>query len=512
MAYTLLVSTTPEERRVALLEGATLREFYTEYRYDRGLVGNIFKGRVVRVMPGMNAAFVEIGVGRAAFLQMEDLPAIHGPARDELSPAEGDPDGRGGPGTGGWGDPEVETVAAPAPGPAPLAVDQDVLVQVLRPPTPTKGPRVTTTISLAGRNLVFLPRTPVLGVSRRIEDRAERARLKAAVASLLPPGAGAVIRTAALHRPEAELVDDLRFLAALWQRIEQYAEDLEAPALVHEDLDLLLRTARDLLTEGCDRMVVDTEADYDRLLQFVDSFMPEMTGLVEWYRDPDPLFERHGIEQAVSGLLNRTVWLKSGGSIVIDHAEALTAIDVNTGRYTGKADPEETALKTNLEAAHEIGEQLRLRNIGGLVVIDFIDMRLPENRQKVFDALRASLARDKAVMDVVPMSPLGLVELSRRRVREGLFAHLTEPCPYCDGRGWIRSVEQTCGEILRKVTRELASSAVRGVRIQAHPRVIECLIDNYRLSLADLETTAHKPIRLVRREDQHLETYSILRE
>lgn len=485
MAYTLLVSTTPEERRVALLEGSALREYYSEYRFDRGLVGNIYKGRVVRVMPGMNAAFVEIGVGRAAFLQTEEVPTEEA---------------------------DVETVTPLEPGPALLTVGQDVLVQVLRAPTPTKGPRVTTNLSLAGRNLVFFPRTPVLGVSRRVEDRAERVRLKASIASILPPGSGAIIRTAALHRPDSELADDLRFLQALWQRIEQYAEDVEAPALVHEDLDLLLRTARDLLTEGCDRMVVDTEADYDRLLQFVDSFMPEMTRLVEWYRDPEPLFERHGIETAISGILNRTVWLKSGGSIVIDHAEALTAIDVNSGRYTGKADPEETALKTNLEAAHEIAEQLRLRNIGGLVVIDFIDMRSQENRQKVFEALRASLARDKAVMDIVPMSHLGLVELSRRRVREGLFGHLTERCPYCDGRGWIRSVEQTCGEIVRRVARELAHPQVRGVRIQAHPRVIEALIDIYRFSLADLESSFHKSIRLVRREDQHLETFSILRE
>ncbi len=498
MAYTLLVSTTPEERRVALLEGKALREFYSEYRYDRGLVGNLYKGRVLRVMPGMNAAFVEIGVGRAAFLQMDEPPA--GDGRASL------------PRAGEEADEEVETEPRPAPGPSPIAVGQDILVQVLRPATQSKGPRVTMNISLAGRNLVFLPCTPVLGVSRRIEDHAERARVRAAIEPLLPPGAGAIVRTAALHRPESDLVEDLRFLMALWQRIEQYAEDVQAPALVHEELDLLLRTARDLLTEGCERMIVDTEADYDRLLQFVDSFMPEMTGLVEWYRGPEPLFERYGLEAALSTITDRRVWLKSGGFIVIDHTEALTAIDVNTGRYTGKADPEETALKTNLEAAHEIAEQLRLRNIGGLVVIDFIDMRLPENRQKVCDALQASLAHDKAVMDFVPMSRLGLVELSRRRVREGLFAHLTEPCPYCDGRGFIRSVEQTCGEILRRAARELAWPGVRGVRILAHPRVIECLIDNYRTSLADLETSSHKPVRLVRREDQHLETYSILRE
>jgi len=500
VAYTLLVSTTPEERRVALLEGSALREYFTEYRYDRGLVGNIYKGRILRVMPGMNAAFVEIGTGRAAFLQGDDAPVM-APDGRAAEPVAGLEDGS-----------EVEALGFSAPAQSSWAVGQDLLVQVTRPPSPAKGPRVTTALSLAGRTLVFLPCTSVLGVSHRIDEPRERARLKAAVEPLLPAGTGAVIRTAALGRPEAELADDLRFLRALWQRIEQYAQDVEAPALVHEDLDLLLRTARDLLTEGCERMIVDTEQDYDRLLQFVDSFMPELTGLVECYRGPEPLFERYGLEPAISAILNRTVWLKSGGSIVLDQTEALTAIDVNTGRYTGTSDPEETALRTNLEAAHEIGEQLRLRNIGGLVVIDFIDMKRPENRRKVEETLRASLASDKAVSDIMPMSALGLVELSRQRVREGLFGRLSEPCPYCEGRGWIRSVEQTCGEILRRVAREIEAPAVRGIRIVAHPRVIECLIENYRVSLADIETGCHKAIRLVRREGQHLETYAIVRE
>lgn len=505
MPYTLLISTTAEERRVALLEDKALREYYTELRYDRGLVGNVYKGRVLRVMPGMDAAFVEIGVGRAAFLQTEDLPV--GLRFRRQAPYEQGEQAE-------WekGEEEVDVEERASAAVAPLSVGQDILVQVLRPPTAMKGPRVTRHISLVGRNLVYLPCTPVLGVSRRIEDKSERTRLKNIISAALPPGAGAVVRTAASHRTEEELLEDLKFLRALWQRIEQFAEDVEAPALVHEDLDLLLRTARDLLTEGCEKMIVDTEADYDRLLQFVDSFMPDLTGLVEFYQGQEPLFEKYGVEQAIQTVLDRRVWLKSGGFIVIDHTEALTAIDVNTGRFTGKADPEDTALKTNLEAAQEIGEQIRLRNIGGLVVIDFIDMKLPENRDKVFEALKQVLSQDKAVMDIVPMSPLGLVQVSRRRLRDDLYARMTEQCPYCDGRGWIRAVEQTCAEIVRRVKKEIEMPSVRGIRVQAHPKVIECLIENFRLSLADLETRTHKTIRFVRREDQHLETFVVLRE
>lgn len=491
MAYTLLVNTTPEERRVALVEGSTLCEFYTERRYDRGLVGNIYKGRVVRVIPGMDAAFVEIGVGRSGFLQSGD-PLV---PRESPNPEAG----RREPERSLFEDGGIE-------------VGQDLLVQVTREPMGGKGPRLTTEISLAGRTLVFLPRSPVLGVSRRIEDDEERERLRASVSDQLPEGSGAVLRTAALQRPEKELVDDLAFLTSLWERVRSFADDLEAPALVHEDLDLLLRTARDLLTDGCEGMIVDTEADYDRLLQFVDSFMPRLDPLVERYQGDVSLFEFHGLDTAVSCLLDRTVWLKSGGSIVIDHTEALTAIDVNTARYTGKGDPEETILKTNLEAAHEIAEQLRLRNIGGIVVIDFIDMGDPEHRQRVLDTLNAEFSRDKAHTDVLPMSRFGLVELTRKRLREGVFAQLTESCPYCDGRGWIRSVEQVCADIIRKLALEVHSKRVRSLRILAHKRVVETLIESYRTSLADLESRSGKPIHLERRDDLHLEGYSIRRE
>ena len=510
MGYTLLVSTTPEERRVALVEGSTVREFHVERRYGRGLVGNIYKGRILRVMPSTDTAFVEIGTGRAGFLQACDALVPRDAVPDEaVVEEESDVAAR-------------LTVSSQGDSRASqLDVEADVLVQVTRDAFGSKGPRLTTQLSLPGRNLVFFPQTPILGVSRRITDEAERTRLRAAVRDRLPPGSGAILRTAAVGRPESEIAEDLAFLAALWQRIEQYAADLQAPGLVHEDLDLLLRTARDLLGQDCERVIVDTDEDHDRLLQFVDSFMPQLDHLVERWREDEPLFEHFGVELAASSILDRVVWLKSGGSIVIDHTEALTAIDVNTGsgrdRHNPQApnrapDPEEALLKTNLEAAREIAYQLRLRNIGGIVVIDFIDMREPENRQKVYETLVNELAADKAQTDVLPMSRLGLVELTRRRQRDSAFSRMTEPCFYCEGRGWLRSVEYICAEIVRRLGRELAHPQTRAVRVLAHPRVIETLIETYRTSLADLETRWQKPTRLIRRDDFHIEAYAIRRE
>jgi ribonuclease G len=492
--YTLLVSTIAEERRVALVEGGVLRELHAERRFERGLVGNVYKGRVVRVMPGLGAAFVEVGIGRGAFLQSED-----GAVSREALPDAGDE-------TDVPADADGE---APPPAHEALAVGQDVLVQVTREAMGTKGPRLSTQVSLPGRTLVYLPTHPLVGVSRRIGDEAERARLRATVRSLLPPGAGAILRTAALDRPVEEMAEDLAFLDALWRRIQSLAAESEAPALLHEDLDLLLRTARDHLGPDCERVIVDTDQDHDRLLQFVDTFMPRYDDRIVRHTGPAPLFETLGVDLHAAGLLDRVVYLKSGGSIVIDHAEALTAIDVNTGAAAGRGDVEETLFQTNLEAAREIAAQLRLRNIGGIVVIDFIDMRDPAHRVKVQEALQAGMAQDKAQVDVLPMSRLGLVELTRKRPREAPMGRMTDPCPYCDRRGWVRGVDFTCAEIVRRLVRDLPASGPRGLRVMAHPRVVEVLVDSYRTSLADLETRWQKPLRLVRREDFHVEQWAV---
>ncbi|MBP7126816.1 Rne/Rng family ribonuclease [Myxococcota bacterium] len=487
--YSLLVHTLPEERRVALVEGRTLRELRSERRFERGIVGNIYLGRIVRVMQGLNAAFVEIGTGRAGFLQWDEAAIDRGEE-----------------------DPEETPEALPGAGtaqPRPPALGEDVLVQVTREAFGGKGPRLSRQLSLPGRTLVFLPTDPLVGISRRIQDPAERRRLREAVAPLLPEGAGAILRTAAQGRPVEELAEDLSFLRSLWERIGTRARESQAPALLHEDLDLLLRSARDHLGPECEEILVDTAEDHDRLLQFVDTFMPRYDDRVRRYDGPVPLFDHFGIEGQVSSLLDRKLWLKSGGSIVFDHTEALTAIDVNTGGGSGQRDGDETILMTNLEAAREIAAQLRLRDIGGIIVIDFVDMRDPSHRQQVQEELARSLAKDSSQWDMLPMSRLGLVEMTRKRSRETFRARMIETCPCCGGQGFIRSVEASCGEIVRRLARTLAIPSVRGARVDAHPRVIEGLVDAWRLSLADLETRWQKPVRLVRREDLPLDQWTL---
>jgi len=506
MPYRLIVNTTPEERRVALIEGSTLHELFLERRFERGLVGNIYKGKVVRVLPGMDVAFVEIGTGRAAFLQCNDAILPRDAIPEDMQVADESGDNEVSVKIPGLTDAAGEVAARG------VSVGQDILVQVTRDAFGNKGPRLSLQVSLPGRNLVFLPNTPILGVSRRIIDDAERTRLKAIVSATLPPGAGAILRTAAEGRPDTEIAEDVGFLIALWRQILVLASEKDAPSLVHEDFDVLFRVARDYLTEECEQIVVDTLAEYDRLLQFVDSFMPQLDHLVDRYDGSEPIFEHYGVEVTVAGLLDRVLWLKSGGSIVIDHTEAMTAIDVNTARFVGKGDPEDTVFKTNLEAAREIAYQLRLRNIGGIVVIDFIDMNDPEHRRKVWDTLAEELRKDKAYTEVLPMSRFGLVEMTRKRTRESGTSRMTESCPYCDGRGLVRSVDQTCGQILRKAGRDLSDVHTRALRLVAHPRVIETLIENYRTSLADLESRYQKPIRMVRRDDFHIEQFTLQRE
>ncbi len=487
--YSLLVQTLPEERRVALVDGRTLREIRSERRFERGIVGNIYLGRIVRVMQGLHAAFVEIGIGRAGFLQWDEAAMDRGEEDPEDSP-EPYPGANGGP--------------HPV-----LALGEDVLVQVTREAFGGKGPRLSRQLSLPGRTLVFLPRDHLIGISRRIQDPAERRRLREAIATLLPEEAGVILRTAAQGRPVEELREDLTFLQSLWERIRMKATESQAPALLHEDLDLLLRSARDHLGPDCEEVLVDTVEDHDRLLQFVDTFMPHYDSRIRLYDGPVPLFDHFGIEAQIASLLDRKVWLKSGGSIVFDQTEALTAIDVNTGAGSGQRDGDETILMTNLEAAREIAAQLRLRDIGGIIVIDFVDMKDAFHRQQVQEELLRSLAADNSQWDVLPMSRLGLVEMTRKRSRETFRSRMTETCPGCGGRGFIRSVEATCGEIIRRLARTLAIPSVRGARVDAHPRVIEGLVDAWRLSLADLETRWQKPVRLVRREDLPLEQWTL---
>ena len=499
MSKIILINSTPEEARVALLEAGALAEIHIERARDRGIVGNIYKGKVVRVLPGMQAAFVDIGLAKAGFLHASDfypgvdeLPSIDvdalereadtGPATEPPSlPLEP-------PGVDTFTQPPASAEASPVPIEERLSRGDEILVQVAKEPFGSKGPRVTSHVSLPGRYLVYLPTTNHLGVSRRIEDEVERQRLRDIVLAMKPPGAGFIVRTVCVGLSKRELEADMRFLIRLWNRIVKRSEHASAPCQLHYDMDLILRSIRDLFTPDVSVVLVDGAADHQRILEFVDSFAPRLKSRIELYPGPEPLFDRYGVEPAISRALERRVWLKSGGYIVIDQTEALTTIDVNTGRYVGKTNHEETVLKTNLEAAREIVDQLRIRNIGGIIIVDFIDMLEPANRQRVMDAFDAALKQDKMRSNILKISELGLVEMTRKRARASLSHLLTEPCPTCDGRGRIKSVPTLAYEIIRRV-REVARQAPDATRIvvRAHTAVAAFLCEEESAAMDRLE-------------------------
>lgn len=463
----IVVNSAPYETRVALIEGRRAVEVFIERRRDRGVTGNIYKGKVTRVLPGMQAAFVDIGLARAAYLHGSDVDSA---VQDEVP---------------GQGDAPLELVAEPAKGRRPrlsrapieerLKSGQEILVQVAKPPVASKGARVTSMISLPGRHLVFTPSSRHIGVSRRIEDEEERRRLKELVEAEHAEG-GFIIRTACAGLTKREIQADVRFLQKLWRRILQKSEQAGASALLHYDMDLVLRTVRDLFTADTRRLVIDDAADHERINDFLETVTPRLRTRVQLYDDAQPIFERFGIEPQIGKALDRKVWLKSGGYIVIDQTEALTVVDVNTGRFVGKRTQEETVLKTNLEAVKTLLEQLRLRSIGGLIVIDLIDMEDPESQRQVFEALREGMRRDKARSKLLPISELGLIEMTRKRTRVSLADTLCGPCSTCGTQARVKSKETTAYEILRRLRREAAAnSAVAEIHITAHPDVADFL-------------------------------------
>jgi len=473
----ILINVVPWETRVALLEDTTLVELHIERRGEVGIAGNIYKGKVLRVLPGMQAAFIDIGLPKAAFLHASD---VAGPALPPEVTREGD---------------APEMVESPAPPPSRevppieerLKKGDEVLVQVSKEPIGTKGARVTAHLSLPGRYLVYMPGTQHIGISRRIEDPAERDRLREIVEAERPAEGGLIVRTACEGTTKREIHDDVRFLTRLWARLQKQAEAATAPALVHSDLDLVLRTVRDLFTSDVDRLSIDVPDDHARVLEFVTALMPRLAPRVHLYEGLTPIFDQHGVEAKIARALERRVWLKSGGYLIFDQTESLTTVDVNTGRYVGKKDQEETILRTNLEAAKQVVQQLRLRNIGGIIVIDFIDMEKSANRKKVFDALQEAVRKDKARTNVLRISELGLVQMTRKRTRESLEQLLTSACPHCGGGGRLRSVETLAYDALRRVQREAAASSNSAhIALRVHPEVATFLAEQGRRSVEAL--------------------------
>jgi ribonuclease G len=476
----ILITVAPWEVRAALLERTSLMELHIERRGDHGIAGNLYKGRVTRVLPGMQAAFVDVGLEKAAFLHVSDLGGADGALPAIVADENGAEDGA------------PHEIAPPAraevvPIQERLRKGDQLLVQVAKEPIGTKGARVTTHTSLPGRYLVFTPGSHHVGISRRIEDPAERDRLHAICTEERPTEGGLIVRTACEGATKREIHQDVRFLSRLWTRIQRLADEASAPALVHADLDLVLRIVRDSFTTDVERLTIDRAQDHARVLEFVREFMPRLAGRVHLYQGATPLFDQHGIETKISRALERRVWLKSGGYLIFDQTESLTTVDVNTGRYVGKTDQRETILRTNLEAAEQVVQQLRLRNIGGIVVIDFIDMDDSTDRTRVVDALENALRRDRARSTVHRISELGLVQMTRKRTRESLEQTLTTPCPHCQGIGRVRSCETLAYAALRSVQREVALHGPAPVTLRMHPDVAAFLLNAGRRILAAAE-------------------------
>ena len=664
----LVINAAGAETRVALIENGNIHEYYLERKREKGIVGNIYKGRVVRVLPGMQAAFVDIGLEKAAFLYVGDVygdpdfseefeltegehvehvpevpteqeaeeqevkalaaaeeppapgstaqegappaegaapaaepvaepeaaaveppPAASGgeppPAVAQAAPASVAPEGAAAPFPAPAAAPPEETAApteappstaaepsaAPAPAAGQIAArpaeaarearepregrdrdrgrrddrgrhrdgrggrngrgrdeeregrrpkemkniqdllkeGQEVIVQVAKDPIGTKGARITSHISLPGRHLVFMPTVDHIGISRRIDKDAERRRLREIVDRMRPAGTGFIVRTVAESVEAQKLEADIRFLIQVWNEIIRTKDKVGAPALLHPDLDLILRATRDLFTADVQKLVIDDRDEYERILRFVEEQAPHLKAQIELYRGEEPIFDSYGIEQELKRAGQRKVWLKSGGYIIIDQAEALTAVDVNSGRYVGKKNLEETITKINTEAAKEIVYQLRLRNIGGIIIIDFIDMDKPQNRDKVFKALQDALGRDKAKTNVLKISDLGLVEMTRKRVRESVTRMTSEPCNYCDGKGHVRSKVTVAYEIFREIRRDATSFPEPVLVVNCHPEVARILQGAERDELRYLMDRFNKTIQVRPQQNYHQEQFDI---
>ena len=489
----ILINHNPHETRVAALQGNRLVEFYAERSKDKGISGNIYKGKVVRVLPGMQAAFVDIGLDRTAFLHATDVYEMFDEFEEfakEIEEERGKPSRR-------------------IPIQEILKEGQEIMVQVAKEPIGSKGARITSHISLPGRHIVFTPTDDHIGISRRIGSEKERRRLREIVVRLRPEGSGFIIRTACEGMRADDIGSDMDFLTKLWGEILRKKGRNSAPCLLYEELDLTLRTIRDIFTADIDKLIIDSREEYERAIKFAEDFLPGLRQNIELYESEDPIFDTHGVEIELTDAIEKKVWLKSGGYIVIDQMEALTAIDVNTGKYVGKKSSEETVLKTNMEAIKEIVYQLKLRNIGGIIVLDLIDMAKASNREKVYNALKEELRSDKARTNILKISELGLVEMTRKRVRESITQLICEPCPYCEGNGMIKSKDTVIMEIYRELLKELPGKR-RKATVYVHPIIAELLYSEKEFVLKEIEKRFGKKVVVKTSSTLHQEQYEIV--
>jgi ribonuclease G len=473
----IIINAGEEETRVAVLENKLLVEIHIERAVGQRLVGNIFKGKVENVLPGMQAAFVDIGLEKNAFLYVEDaLPAVKTNGQNNITDV--------------------------------VKKGQEIIVQIVKEPLGTKGPRVTTHLTIPGRYAVLMPTVDYVGISRRIEDEKERERLKEFARKVKPAGMGIIMRTMAEGLEEEELGQDIDVLVKLWRKILNKAKNSSAPNLIHRDLELIQRILRDVFDPEVNRLIVDARHEYEKIIELLDLSAPHLKSKVI-LEEHDNIFWEYGLEQELEKALLRKVWLKCGGYLVFDQTEALTVVDVNTGKYVGDKNLEETVLRTNLEAAAEIGRSLRLRNIGGIIIVDFIDLEKEENRQKILQALEEEIKKDKTKTNILGITPLGLVEMTRKKVRPSLAEVMQKPCPYCEGRGKVLS-EETVGINFKNNIYEFAARTLSPtILIEAHPAVAARLIGSGGANLKELEQRTGKRLYIRGSTAQHIETVTM---
>lgn len=505
MSHELIMNVTPGETRIARLEDGSVAELYIERSGDEQVAGNIYKGVVTRVLPGMQAAFLDIGLEKAAFLYVSDVISDLFEEEDEdeeEDKAEGGEGGRRRP-RSKWRRrnlPKIEDV---------IKEGQSLVVQVAKDPIRTKGARITCHISFPGRFVVSMPTVDHVGVSRRVGSFEERQRLKTIIKNNRPSKRGFIARTFSCGATEEAIRDDLNNLDDIWTGISKKQEKAKAPALLYQDMGLVLRSIRDLVSPDIDRLVIDSEEDYKEIMTFMERFMPDLSNRVELYNKETPLFDVYGVETEINRALGKKVWLKSGGYLIVDQSEALTAIDVNTGRFVGRTDFEETILQNNMEAAEEIAYQLRLRNIGGIIIIDFIDMERFANRKKVFYHFKDALRRDKVRTTITKISDLGLVEMTRKRTRDSLVQMLSESCPYCHGKGHVKTPTTVAFELFRELKRTFHHLEGRSIVVHVHPRVAQVLFNEARERLDRMEKRFKKRIVVETKESFHVEEFEI---
>ena len=489
MTSEIVVNSTREETRVALIEGGQLVELYIERSKDTSLIGNIYKGKVIRVLPGMQSAFVDIGLQKAAFLYVKDVFLCF----DSSIFGE-----------------EIDTESEPIHHPIEemLQEGEDILLLVSKDPIGSKGARGTSYITLPGRYLVLMPMFDHVGVSRRIRDEDEKKRLKEYIESIKPKGLGFIVRTASEGKEDA-LKKDMDFLIRLWENIQKKSSTTTSPALLYSDLNIILRSVRDLFSNEVSQFIIDNKSEYKGTLDFVQTYFPSLTNKIVYYEGAEPIFDYYGIEHEISRTLERRVWLKSGGYIVIDQTEALTSIDVNTGKYVGEANLEETILKINLESVKEIAYQIRLRNLGGIIIVDFIDMDKEEHRAKLFQAFKEVMDKDRVKSMILQISELGLIEMTRKRVRESLERILCDTCQYCKGRGLVKSPTTICYEIFRALRNLGEYHSGSKIVVTVHSSVADLLLDEEREGLEAIERTYNFKVIVKSDRNLHQEYHEI---